>query len=118
MTERDEFGNTDIMGIDSADLQLNLNFDEFNKVTDALNRLAQYEDLKLMPEEIKSLLHDGGISIAMRNHNLSVQVAKMQGAILAAEYAVKCWDQGFGTPQAIPELKQALADLEGMKRSE
>lgn len=46
LTERDEFGNADIIGVDSADLQLNLAFDEFNKATDALNKLAEYEDLE------------------------------------------------------------------------
>lgn len=46
LTKRDEFGNADIIGVDSADLQLNLEFKEFNKVTDALNKLAEYEDLE------------------------------------------------------------------------
>ncbi len=45
LTERDEFGNVDIIGVDSMDLQCNLEFDEFNKVTNALNKLAEYEDL-------------------------------------------------------------------------
>lgn len=45
LTERDEFGNADIIGVDSMDLQCNLEFDEFNKVTNALNKLAEYEDL-------------------------------------------------------------------------
>ena len=46
MTERDEFGNADIIGVDSEDLQLNLGFDELNKVTNALNRLAEYEEME------------------------------------------------------------------------
>lgn len=46
LTKRDEFGNTDIIGVDSMDLQCNLEFDEFNKVTTALNKLAKYEDLE------------------------------------------------------------------------
>lgn len=46
MTERDGFGNTDIIGVDSMDLQCNLEFDEFNKVTNALNKLAEYEELE------------------------------------------------------------------------
>lgn len=46
LTQRDEFGNTDIVGVDSADLQLNLDFEEFNRVTNALNKLADYEDLE------------------------------------------------------------------------
>lgn len=51
LTERDEYGNADIIGVDSADLQLNLNFNEFNQVTEALNRLAAYEDTGLTPEK-------------------------------------------------------------------
>lgn len=46
LTKRDEYGNADIIGVDSEDLQLNLSFDEFNKVTAALNKLADYEDLE------------------------------------------------------------------------
>lgn len=46
LTKRDEFGNADIVGVNSADLQLNLEFDEFNKVTSALNKLAHYEELQ------------------------------------------------------------------------
>lgn len=55
LTERDEYGNADIIGVDSAELQLNLEFDELNRVTDALNRLAGYEDSGLSPEEVKAL---------------------------------------------------------------
>lgn len=46
LTGRDEFGNADIIGVDGMDLQCNLGFDEFNKVTNALNKLAEYEDLE------------------------------------------------------------------------
>ena len=52
LTSRDEYGNANIIGVDSEDLQLNLKFDEFNRVTDALNRLAAYEDTGMEPEEI------------------------------------------------------------------
>ena len=45
LTERDEYGNADIIGVDSQDLQLNLDFDELNRVTRALNKLAEYEDI-------------------------------------------------------------------------
>lgn len=55
MTERDEFGNTDIIGVDSMDLQCNLEFDEFNKVTNALNKLAEYEDLEEQGKLLKLL---------------------------------------------------------------
>ena len=55
LTERDEYGNADIIGVDSAELQLNLEFDELNRVTDALNRLAGYEDSGLSPQEVREL---------------------------------------------------------------
>lgn len=45
LTQRDKFGNADIIGVDSMDLQCNLEFDEFNKVTNALNKLAEYEEI-------------------------------------------------------------------------
>jgi rubrerythrin len=52
LTVRDEYGNADIIGVDSADLQLNLGFKELNIVTNTLNRLAEFEDIGLSPEEI------------------------------------------------------------------
>lgn len=47
LTERDEFGNADIIGVDSQDLTEALDFDQLNLVTEALNRLAAYEDTGL-----------------------------------------------------------------------
>lgn len=55
LTEYDEYGNTDIIGVDSANFTLNLEFNEFNLVTDALNKLSAYEDTGLTPEEIRTL---------------------------------------------------------------
>lgn len=52
LTKRDEFRNADIIGVDSMDLQCNLEFDEFNRVTNAMNRLAEYEDIGLTPEQL------------------------------------------------------------------
>lgn len=52
LTVRDEYGNADIIGVDSADLQLNLGFKELNIVTNTLNRLAEFEDIGLSPDEI------------------------------------------------------------------
>ena len=45
-TKRDEYGNADIIGVSSTDLQSNLVFFEFHRVTKALNSLAHYEDLE------------------------------------------------------------------------
>ncbi len=52
-TERDEYGNADITGVSSLDLQYNLALEEFNKVTNALNRLADYEDLEVQGKLLK-----------------------------------------------------------------
>jgi hypothetical protein len=54
LTERDEYGNADIIGVDSEDIQLNLDFEGFNRVIEALNRLAAYEDTELEPEEVEA----------------------------------------------------------------
>lgn len=44
LTERDEFGNADIIGLDSNELACALDFDGLNKLTFALNKLASLED--------------------------------------------------------------------------
>lgn len=44
LTERDEFGNADIIGVDSMKLQGCLTFEELIISTKALNRLAELED--------------------------------------------------------------------------
>lgn len=56
LTERDEFGNANIIGVESSDLQLNLGFEELNKVTAALNKLAEYEELEEKGKLIKSFV--------------------------------------------------------------
>lgn len=45
LTKRDEFGNADIIGLDSHELASSLDFDGLSKLTSAaLNRLAELED--------------------------------------------------------------------------
>lgn len=44
LTERDEYGNADIIGVDSSNWQFNLTFEELVKVTNALNTFAELED--------------------------------------------------------------------------
>lgn len=44
LTERDEFGNADIIGLDSNELASNLDFDGLNKLTSALNKFSDLED--------------------------------------------------------------------------
>ena len=46
LTERDEYGNADIIMLSDImpDLYSNLSFGETNALTDVLNKLADYED--------------------------------------------------------------------------
>ncbi len=46
LTERDEFGNVDIIGVDSMKLEYDVGFDDYDKLTDAMKKLAEYEDLE------------------------------------------------------------------------
>jgi len=39
-------------------------------IMDSFERLAQYEEIGLTPEEIKSLYHDAGLSLAIRNNEV------------------------------------------------
>lgn len=59
LTERDEFGNADIVALADVMQELygGLSFNETNALTDALNRLADYEETGLNPEEIIDLQH-------------------------------------------------------------
>ena len=57
LTERDAFGNADIIALSDMmpEIYAELSFSETNVLTDALNRLAAYEDTGLEPEEIEKL---------------------------------------------------------------
>ncbi len=60
LTERDEFGNADIVALSDImpEIYAGLSFSETNALTDALNRLANYEDTGLDPYEIATLIAD------------------------------------------------------------
>lgn len=54
LTERDEYGKADIIALGDMmpELYAGLSFSEMNALTDAINRLAAYEDTGLSPEEV------------------------------------------------------------------
>ncbi len=56
ITIRDEFGNADIVGVDMGRLVGQLNFEELNAVTFALNKLAAYEDTEVSLKKLRSRL--------------------------------------------------------------
>lgn len=57
LTEWDEFGNADIIALSDMmpEIYAELSFGETNALTEALNRLAKYEDTGLYPEDIEAL---------------------------------------------------------------
>ena len=60
LTERDEYGNADIIALSDImpELYEELSFSETNALTEALNRLAAYEDTGITPTEIEQLKAD------------------------------------------------------------
>ena len=55
LTEADEYGNYDIIKCPSENFVGDLNFNELNAVTEALNKLGKYENTNLSPAEIENL---------------------------------------------------------------
>ncbi len=57
LTERDEFGNADIIALSDImpEIYDGLSFSETNDLTDALNRLADYEDTGFTPKEVQDM---------------------------------------------------------------
>lgn len=58
LTERDEYGNADIIALGDMmpKLYAELSFSESNALTDALNRLAAYEDTGLSTDEVTEVV--------------------------------------------------------------
>lgn len=83
LTERDEFGNAGIIGVASEELQGGLPFEQFNRVTAALNRLAAYEDAGLIPEHAAELYQAG------RDGRLMVLPCKVGDTIYVIPSSVK-----------------------------
>lgn len=76
LTERDEYGNADIIGVDCVLLQGDLAFEETNLVTEALNRLAEYEDIGLTAKELTAELAEKDKRIAELEHEVDIWVPK------------------------------------------
>ena len=67
LTERDEYGNADIIALSDMmpELYGGLSFSETNALTAALNRLAAYEDTGLEPEKIADLVAPPNIPLTL-----------------------------------------------------
>lgn len=57
LTERDEYGNADIIALSDVmpELYAELSFSETNALTDTLNRLAAYEDTGFTPADVVAM---------------------------------------------------------------
>lgn len=65
-TERDEYLNADIIGIESTTLYNGLDFEETARLTFALNRLADYEDTGFEPQDLDVELEYGDKKVHLR----------------------------------------------------
>lgn len=109
LTKRDEYGNADIIGVDSADLQLNLSYEEFNRVTEALNKLAAYEDIGPTPEQLKEIDQLYSEQAAKLQH---YEELKQEGKLIELPFKagdtvyINAW---FG--KAVPHVIEKIGDL-------
>lgn len=117
LTERDEYGNADIIGVDSEDLQLNLDFEGFNRVTEALNRLAAYEDTEIEPEEVESAKKIAArLALADYPHNFQGErsdIASYMRWITSVMKEAKAWWK-----KSLEAREDAEKALEGMNNDE
>ena len=67
LTRRNEYGQAYLFNVEGGEQVIEGTPNVLRCLCDSMQRLGDYEDLGLTPEEIKNLLHDGGVSIAMRN---------------------------------------------------
>lgn len=106
LKKRDEYGNADIIGV-SSDAQFELSFDELNSVTNALNRLAAYEDTGLAPEEILTGKELAEIAIGLQQLNRirSVFSDERMEELMQAEKEGRITIR----PPSTPYTQQALA---------
>ena len=56
----------------------NCSYSCYANIADALNKLKEYEDIGLTADEIKLFLCDFGITVTMRNRELSKDIGKLQ----------------------------------------
>ncbi len=91
LTERDEFGNADIIGVDSAELQRYIGFKEMNRVTNALNRLSSYEETGLLPKQV----HEVNTFVGSQTEQLLVKNAVLQKAFALA---CRMLEDSIGSP--------------------
>lgn len=46
LTKRDEYGNAEIIGVDDMKIEYDVGADDYDKISDTVDKLAEYEDLE------------------------------------------------------------------------
>jgi hypothetical protein len=102
LTEIDEYGNADIIGMEDETWQMGLSFNDMNKVTLALNRLHRLEKLyehHKQPDPITGLMPCGCGGKAEIGQYCEVTCDKC-GASVPANYteadAKEAWNRAMG----------------------
>ena len=91
LTERDEYGNANIIGVNGAELKRYLDLEAIIILIDALNRLAEFEDSGLTPAECAlskwqmEVIRQNSISIKAHKQILDTVMLERDRAIREAE---------------------------------
>lgn len=110
LTERDEFGNAYIIGVDSGILASALDFDELNKLTFALNKFADLED-KIESGEIDYVADKDKeiVRLTAENESLRVENAKIdEYRCVIADISEQCRELKVENTKLKARLKKAV----------
>lgn len=80
LTKRDEFGNADVIDVDEVALYSHLTFADMNRVTEALNRLAELED-KIERRELVELPKGAVVLIPKRAEEMRLANEERKQAV-------------------------------------
>ena len=80
LTERDEFGNADVIDVDEVALYSHLTFADMTRVTEALNRLAELED-KIERRELVELPKGAVVLIPKRAEEMRLANEERKQAV-------------------------------------
>lgn len=88
LTERDEYGNADVVALSDMmpEIYAGLSFSETNAMTDTLNRLAEYEDTGLMPDEITVLIGEKRGEWELTEYNGFLRCSKCKDCYIEADW--------------------------------
>ena len=70
-----------LVNVKSNEQEVEGSYNTLMCIRDSWERLAQYEETGLMPDEFKSLISDAGIGIAIRSQGLRAENATLKTAL-------------------------------------